>query len=220
MALIYPLVPKSPVLIVEALAVVFVVGIQAARFGYVDKPSKRTLSLILVAHAALLTFLGWVLWPQIIISPERVSFAGYAGETFNFSVRNGRADDVYDVQIPFLIGYGKHYDSKFSVKVMPNGDPPQRIYGDSNYCYGKGPDVHKILPNEQEVLIVNVTHIPPYGSRSFSITYGGGESIQTKAGHSTFLSEPRSYSDWQGTMGVRGDFRICRYDMHTDGLVK
>ena len=74
--------------------------------------------------------------PPITVNPEHVTFNGYPDETFNFSVRNGRSEDVYDVQIPFLIGYGKHFDDKFSVKVMPNSDPPQRIYIRYNYCYG------------------------------------------------------------------------------------
>jgi hypothetical protein len=105
------------------------------------------------------------------------------------------------------------------VKVTSNGDPPHRIYDDYNYCYGKGPDAHKVLPNEQEVLIVNIAHMNAYGSGSFAITYAGGDKLETKSWSPTFVSEPTSYSAWQGTVGVREDYRICRYELHTDGMV-
>ena len=87
-------------------------------------------------HGALLAVSGYWLWPRITVSPAQVSFQGYQNETFNFSARNGRADDVYDVQIPFLIGYNKHYEDKLSARVMPNGDPPQALSFDYNYCFG------------------------------------------------------------------------------------
>ena len=143
---------------------------------------------------------------------------GYPNETFNFSVRNGRSDDVYDVQIPFLIGYGKNFEDKFSVKVMPNGDPPQRVYVRYNYCFGKKGDgvVSHVPPNEREVLIVHFTHLPAYGYGIFSITYSGGEKLDTQSGSTTFDSEPTSYSVSQGTTGVRGDYRICKFAMGTN----
>jgi hypothetical protein len=34
-----------------------------------------------------------------------------------------------------------------------------------------------------------------------------------------FIAEPYSYSPMQATMGVRGDYRICKYAISTDGLV-
>jgi hypothetical protein len=162
---------------------------------------------------------GWCWWQRIIVSPSRVSFQGYPDETFNFSVKNGLADDVYDVQIPFLIGYNKHFEDKLSAKVTSNGDPPQRIYDDYNYCYGKGPDVHKSLPNEQEVLIVRIRHLPPFGVGNFSVKYTGGEKLETQSGTPNFIDDPYSYSPMQTTVGVRGDYRICKYAISTDGLM-
>ena len=219
MALTPSIVPRLPIFILVVLSVLWIASWRMARDGYKYHLHIAWAVVLMCVHGTIITAMGYWIWPRITVSPTQVSFQGYPGETFNFSVRNGRADDVYDVQIPFVIGYGKHLDSKFSAKVMPNGDPPHRIYGDYNYCYGKGPDVHKILPNEQEVLIVNISHMTAYGSGSFSITYAGGEKLQTKSGSPTFVSEPTSYSDLQGTMGVRGDYRICRFNLHTDGLV-
>ena len=219
MALIPAIVPRTPTFIVVSLVVVFLVGIQAARYGYVDRPGRRILALILLGHALAIALFGWWVWPRITISPSKLSFAGYQNETFSFSIRNGRADDVYDVQIPFSIGYNKHLDDKFSAKVTSNGDPPQRIYDDYNYCYGKGPDVHKVLPNEREVLIVRIRHLAPFQGGSFSITYTGGEKVEAKSGTPSFLAEPYSYSPMQATMGVRGDYRICKFAISTDGLV-
>jgi hypothetical protein len=220
MALIPAIVPKSPTFIVVSLIVVFLVGIQAARYGYVDRPSRRTLAIILLGHAVVLALFGWWVWPIITVSPSHISFAGYPNETFNFSIRNGRADDVYDVQIPFLIGYNKHLEDKLSAKVAPNGDPPQRIYDDYNYCFGKKGDVSKVLPNEREVLIVRIGHLAPYAVGSFSIMYAGGEKLEAKSGTLNFITEPYSYSSMQATMGVRGDYRICKYVISTDGGVQ
>jgi hypothetical protein len=217
MALIPSILPRLPVVIVAALLVLWLSSWKMARDGYKYRLGLRWAVLVMAAHGAILAAMGYWIWPRITVSPSHVLFRGYPNETFDFSVRNGRADDVYDVQIPFLIGYGKHLDSKFSAKTTANGDPPRALIGDYNYCYGKGPDVHKILPNEREVLIVHIQHLIDYGSAAFSITYAGGESIQTASGSPTFASEPTSYSGSQGTFGVRGDYRICRYDMHVNG---
>ena len=157
---------------------------------------QRAAKAVVVAIALF----GWWVWPRITVSPTRISFAGYPNETFNFSVRNQRADDVYDVQIPFLIGYNKHLDDKLSVKVASNGDPPQRLYDDYNYCFGVGKDIKKVMPHEREVLIVRIRHLPPFGIGSFSITYAGGEKFETKSGTPNFISEPYSYSPMQGTV--------------------
>jgi hypothetical protein len=175
-----------------------------------------------VLHGILIIGLGYAVWPRIKVSPGEVSFLGFPDETFNFSVKNERGDDIYDVQIPFLIGYDKHFDSKLSAKVSPNGDPLQPTSNDYNYCYGeKGDgDVSKVMPNEREVLIVNIRHLPPNGNGSFSITYAGGEKFEAQSEAPTFASEPYSYSPVQGTVGVRGDYRICRFSMHSDALMR
>jgi len=219
MALIPAIVPRSPMFIVAALIIVFLVGIQAARYGYVDRPSRRTLAIILLGHTVAIALFGWWVWPRITVNPTRISFAGYPNETFNFSVRNGRADDVYDVQIPFLIGYNKHLQDKLSAKVASNGDLPQRIYNDYNYCFGEKGDVSKVLPNEREVLIVRIGHLAPYAVGSFSITYAGGEKLDVKSGAPNFVAAPYSHSPMQATVGVRGDYRICKYVIATNGLV-
>ena len=159
------------------------------------------------------------LWEvAITVNPAKVSFRGYPNETFNFSVRNGRSDDVYDVQIPFLIGQDKHFDDKLSAKVS-HGDDPQPIYDDYNYCFGKkgNGDVKNVLPHEQEVLIVRVGHLAPSASTSFTMTYAGGEQFEANSRTATFLSEPYSYSGSQFTVGVRGDYRICKYVISTKG---
>jgi hypothetical protein len=210
--------PKYPGILIVCAVVAFAASIPVAQTGYIDRAPKEAWLPILSAHAVAIALLFWLIWPAITVSPRRVSFAGYPNETFNFSVRNGRVDDVYDVQVPFLIGYNKHLDGKISAKVGPTGDPAQRIYDDYNYCYGKGKDVHKILPNEQEVLVVRIGHLPPSGSANFAVTYAGGDKFVTKAGRPNFLSEPYSYSPMQGTIGVRGDYRICKYVLSTDGL--
>jgi hypothetical protein len=202
MALIPAIVPRSPMFIVAALIIVFLVGIQAARYGYVDRPSRRTLAIILLGHTVAIALFGWWIWPRITVNPTRISFAGYPNETFNFSVRNERADDIYDVQIPFLIGYNKHLQDKLSAKVASNGDLPQRIYDDYNYCFGEKGDVSKVLPNEREVLIVRVGHLAPHAVGSFSITYTGGEKLETKYGTPNFIAEPYSYSPMQATVTV------------------
>jgi len=191
-----------------------------ARHGYRYNVGAKWAIGIMLIHGIILAALGYFVWPRITVSPSHVSFQGYSSETFNFSVRNGRSDDVYDVQIPFLIGYGKHWDAKLSAKVMPNSsDPPQRLYDDYNYCYGKGPDVHDIQPNEREVLIVRIVHMPPGGTASFSITYSGGNKFETQPGPPNFISEPYSYSPMQGEINVRGNYRICKSVISTNGLV-
>ncbi len=219
MALVPFVVPRLPIAIGLALGVIWLASWPMARYGYKYKLSTKWSIAIMGAHGLVLAILGYWVWPRITISPSKISFAGYQNETFSFSVRNGRADDLYDVQIPFLIGYNKHLDDKLSAKVTSNGDPPQRVYDDYNYCYGKGPDVHKVLPNEQEVLIVRIRHLAPFQGGSFSITYTGGEKIEAKSGTPNFIAEPYSYSPMQATMGVRGDYRICKYVIATDGLV-
>lgn len=140
LALIPFVAPKTPLAIVLALTAVFVAGIPAARYGYLDRPSKTALALILIVQGLAIAFVGFIAWPRITVSPGRVSFRGYPNETFDFSVRNGRSDDVYDLQIPFLIGYNKHLQDKLSAKVVPNNDPQEAISDDYNYCFGKKGD--------------------------------------------------------------------------------
>jgi hypothetical protein len=174
---------------------------------------------LLLICAAVSSAWGEYWWQTI--SPQRVSFLGYPNETFNFSVRNGRSDDVYDVQIPFLIGYDKKFQDKFQVKVLPNGDPPQRIYARYYYCFGTKGDgiISHVQPHEREVLIVNIPHLSANGNGTFTIAYEGGEKLGTESGDPTFDSEPVSYSLSQGTIGVRGDYRICKFAMGTDSGV-
>ena len=211
--------PKYPQILILCAVIAFFASIPVARTGYLDRSPTKFWIPVLCIQGIAIGLLFWSIWPRIAVSPKRISFEGFPNETFNFSVRNGRVDDVYDVQIPFFIGRDKHLEKKITAKVFPNGDPPQRMYDDYHYCYGKGPDVHKILPHEQEVFIVRIRHLPPGGIGTFSITYAGGEKFQTKPGTPNFLPEPYSYSDMQGTIGVRGDYRICMYMIQTDGLV-
>jgi hypothetical protein len=174
-------------------------------WGLVPTMAKRVGFLIL--HIGVACGVAYAVWPRITVSPAHVAFAGYPNETFSFSVKNDRSDDVYDVQIPFLIGHDKHFDDKLSAKVLPTSDPPQRIYDDYNYCYGVGRDVKKIKPHEQEVLIVRIRHLPPFGIGAFSITYAGGEKFETKPGTPNFVSEPYSYASMQATLGAAASSR-------------
>jgi hypothetical protein len=221
MALVPFIVPRVPVYIAAALAVIWLASWRMARNGYKYRLQTKWAIGIMLIHGGILAVLGYFVWPAITVSPSRVSFAGYPNETFNFSVRNGRSDDIYDVQIPFLIGYNKHFENKLSAKVTSNGDPPQRIYDDYNYCFGKkgDGDVRNVQKNEREVLIIRIRHLPPFGVGSFSITYSGGERFDAKSETPNFVGEPYSYSPMYATVGVRGDYRICKYAIATDGLV-
>jgi len=175
-----------------------------------------------ILHALLIAALGFIVWPRIKVSPPQVKFLGFPNETFNFSARNERSDDVYDVQIPFLVGYNKRYEDKLSAKVIPNGDPPQALSIDYNYCFGKKGDggVKNMQRNEREVLIVRITHIAPNGSVGFTITYAGGEKLNLKNDPPTFAGEPFSYSPTQGEFDVRGDYRTCKVAAHANRLAE
>ncbi len=221
MSVVPALVPRIPIFIVAVLVVLWLASLPMARNGYKYHVALKWVVVLMLVHGSTLATMGYLIWPRITVSPTRVSFLGYQNETFNFSVRNGRADDVYDVQIPFLIGYNKHLEDKLTAKVMANGDPPQGIYDDYNYCFGVKGDgiVSHVQKNEREVLLVRITHLLPYGSGSFSITYAGGDKFKTKPGTPTFVGEPYSYSPLQETVGVRGDYRICKFVVSTNGLV-
>ena len=205
------IMPRTGRWIATDLSLSFAISIWCAWHCWGLKPRWITRLCFLVLHAGLFVLLGWIVWPHIRVSPANVTFAGFQNETFNFSVRNETDDDVYDVQIPFFLETHDHLDSKFSAKVIPNGEPAPRIFGDYNYCYGKRSDIHKVLPNEQEALVVHVSHITPMGNRSFSVTYTGGEKLEANAERPTFILTPYSYSDTQGTIGVRGNFRACKF---------
>jgi hypothetical protein len=170
----------------------------------------------MVAHGLLLAAMGYFIWPRITVSPAHVAYRGFPDETFNFSVRNGRADDIYDVQLPFLIGYGKHFENKLSATVTSSREPSSVIQIDYSYCFGKKGDgiVSHVQPNEREVLIVRIAHLVPYGFGSFSIKYTGGEKFDARSEEPSFADEPTSYSPVENTVGVRGDYRICGYFMH------
>jgi len=207
---------RLPVPLCIGLFVSWLITWKAARYGYKYHLSIKLTAVVMLAHGIVITGIGYLMWPRVTVSPAHVSFQGYENETFNFSVRNGRGDDVYEVHIPFLIGYNKHFQDKLSVKVTPNGDPSQDpLRNKYFYCFGyKGDgDVRKVQPNEREVLIVNIPHMAPYSSGSFSVTYSGGEKFETRAGTSDFIEEPYSYSPSQGTVDVRGDYRICKVNM-------
>jgi hypothetical protein len=221
MGLIPSIAPRLPIVIATALTVLWLASWRMARDGYKYHLPAKWSVLVMLIHGSIFATMGYWIWPRITVSPAHVSFYGFTNETFNFSVRNGRADDVYDVQIPFLIGHNKHFEDKLSAKVMPNGDPPQRIYDDYNYCFGVKGDgvISHVQKNEREVLIVRITHLSPYGSGSFSVTYAGGDKFDTKPETPNFIGEPYSYSPLQGTVGVRGDYRICKYALATNGLV-
>lgn len=221
-ALVPSLVPRLPVVIVVVLGVLWVASWRMARDGYKYRLTTLWAVVLMLVHGSLLAAVGYWIWPRITVSPAHVSFRGYPNETFNFSVRNGRADDIYDVQIPFLIGHDKHFENKLSAKVMANGDPPHPLYDDYNYCYGVKGDgvVSHVQKHEQEVLIVRITHLAPYGSGSFSVTFKGGNGFETKPGTPSFIGEPYSYSPNQETVGVRGDYRICKYVISSNGLSK
>lgn len=221
LALVPFIIPRIPLAIGIALLVIWLASWRMARDGYKYRLATKWAACVMLAQGGILAFVGYMVWPGISVSPSRVSFEGYPNETFSFSVKNGRSDDIYDVQIPFLIGYGKHFQDKLSAKVFSNGDPPQRVYDDYNYCFGKSGDVHKVLPNEREVLIVRIRHLPPFGIGDFSITYTGGDNFAMRLFESpSFVSEPSSYSLNQFTVGVRGSYRICKYVVATDGMVR
>ena len=186
-----------------------------ARDGYKYRLAVRWAVVVMLVHGSVIAVIGYWIWPRITVSPSSVSFRGYPNETFNFSVRNGRADDVYDVEIPFLIGYGKKFQDKFSVKVVPSGEPRGPFSNEYNYCFGEKGDgvVSHVQPNEREVLIVNIPHLVPYGFGTFSVTFAGGDKFDAVLESPSFSEEPYSYSPNQGTVGVRGDYRICKFEM-------
>jgi len=174
---------------------------------------------LVVTCGSLSVAWGSYWWERIRISPERLAFRGFADETFNLSERNGMSYDVYDIQIPFLVGYNKHFDDKLSAKTVPNSDPPTGLQMDYSYCYGTKGDgvVSHVQQNEREILIVRIPHLVPSESESFSITYTGGEQFTAKLFQDPdFLEEPTSYSPRQGTFEVRGDYRICKFAMRVD----
>ena len=194
-------------------------------FSDYPRAGERTFQVVvrwvflIISCASLPAAWGSYWWQRIAVTPEQVSFQGYPDETFNFSVRNGRSYDVYDVQIPFLIGYARHLDAKLSAKVEGESEPSSAIHVLYNYCYGtKGDGIGShVMPNEREVLIVRVAHLVPAASENFTVTYTGGEKFVAKLLEApTFAEEPTSYSPTQTTVGVRGDYRVCKFAMHAD----
>jgi hypothetical protein len=213
---LFPL-PRTGIYIALDLSFALLISLYCVWHCWGLSPTWFKRIAFMLLHVAIVTGIGYAVWPRITVSPPRFSFRGYPNETVNFSVRNERGDDVYDVQIPFLIGYNKHLDAKLSAKVMPSNEPSQPLHDDYTYCYGKKGNVQKVLPNEQEVLVVRIEHQPPSGIGTFTITYAGGEGFATKPGAPSFVSEPYSYSPTQGTVGVRGDYRICKFVMSKVG---
>jgi hypothetical protein len=127
---------------------------------------------------------------------------------------------VYDVQIPFFIGRNKHFEDKLSAEVIGNVEPSGPLKDDYNYCYGVKGDgvVSHMQENEQEVLIVRIPHLVPYSSGAFSVTYTGGDKLpDIVPGRPDFIDEPYSYSPNSGTVGVRGDYRACKYVISPSG---
>ena len=213
MALAPWFVPRVPTVIVVIFVLLWLASWKMARDGYKYRLAVKWAAAVMVVHGIILIGVGYLIWPRITVSPARIGFRGFPGETFNFSVRNGRADDVYDVQVPFLIGYGKHLQDKIFATVSRNGEPPRTMYNDYTYCFGHKGDgnIRNIPPNEREVLTVNIPHMNAYGSSSFTITYAGGESFEAVSQASSFIDEPYPYSKTMGTVGVRGDYRICKF---------
>lgn len=216
MSIIPWLVPRIPSVIVPILVVLWFSSWPMARNGYRYHLPIKWFLIVMLLHGGVLATMGYWIWPKITINPAKVSFRGDPNETFNFSVRNGRADDIYDVQIPFFIGRNKRFEDKLSAKVISDVEPSGPFRDDYNYCFGvKGDGVPShVQKNEQEVLIVRIPHLVPYGSGVFSVTYAGGEKLpDIVAGAATFIGEPYSYSPNSGTVGVRGDYRICKFVM-------
>jgi hypothetical protein len=135
--------PRTGVWVVLNLSLAWLLSLYCVWHCRGLSPTRVKRLGFLVLHVIFVIGLSYAVWPRIKVSPDKVGFLGFPDETFNFSVRNERADDVYDVQIPFLIGHDKHFENKLSAKVLPNGDPPQRLYDDYNYCFGVGKDVKK-----------------------------------------------------------------------------
>jgi len=213
-ALVPSIVPRLPVVIVAVLLVLWLASWPMARDGYRYHLALKWAGALMLAHGALIAGLGYWMWPRISVTPAQVSFGGYPNETFNFSIQNGRAEDVYDVQVPFFIGRDKHFEDKLSAKIIGNVEPLGPLRNDYNYCYGVKGDgvVSHVQKSEQEVLIVRIPHLIPYGSGTFSITYAGGEKLPTIVpGKPSFIAEPYSYSPNSGTAAVRGDYRICKF---------
>jgi hypothetical protein len=214
------LVPRIPVFIAVALVVIWVASFPMARNGYKYHLAAKWVAMVMIVHGSLLAAMGYYIWPRITVNPASISFRGYPHETFNFSVRNGRADDVYDVQIPFFIGRGKHLEDKLSAKVIGNVEPTGAFKDDYNYCFGIKGDgvVSHVQKNEQEVLIVRIPHLVPFGFGTFSITYAGGDELPNiRPGAASFIDHPYSYSPNSATVGVRGDYRICKFVMSPSG---
>jgi hypothetical protein len=219
LALVPWVVPRLPAALISALGVIWLASWPMARNGYKYRLATGWTFCVMIAHAVPLIVLGYFVWPRITISPHRIVFEGYPGETMNFSVRNGRADDVYDVQVPFLIGYNKHFEDKLSARVMPNGEPHSGFNDVFNYCFGHKGDgvVSHVQPNEREVLIVHIPHLAPFASGIFSVSYAGGEKLAANSEQPSFVSEPTSYAYNFGTFGVRGDYRICKFENNPAG---
>jgi hypothetical protein len=100
------LLPRSPIAIMLGAIVLFGCTVPVALNGYKYAAKWYQYVPIMLFHAVLMGFLGWYLWPKIVISPTSVSFIR-PYDSFSFQVKNQTSNDVYNVS-PIM-----HIDGKF-----------------------------------------------------------------------------------------------------------
>lgn len=198
MATVPSLAPRDSVVIGCCAALVFAMSIPAALNGYKYRARWYMFVPLLLLHSLIVVVGCWFIWPSVKVSPQRLKFRGDA-ESFNLSVFNDTDSDRYLVNLPIQVADGLEPLISAKYESTSHEGPLQNAY---DYCYGK---------NGKEYLVVNFTHLLPGEKHLFTISYRGGKPFSAEIRRTRSSSEPSGFSGVKGTVGVTGDYRVCKY---------
>jgi hypothetical protein len=198
--------PKTSYWIVSALIAALILSFYPIWncWGFQVSWTKR-ITFFLVS-VAILSSVGVLVWPRIVVGPNQVPFSANTSQQYDFAVTNQTENDAYEISIPIDV-QGQSEDN-FSLYLWPSSEDRRSVSlapenaNEYSYCLDK---------SNKPFILANITHLEPHQIQRFTLIHKTGPSLIAKVGIPTKLDIPKAYDkhvNADGTMSETGTIYI------------
>jgi hypothetical protein len=155
-------------------------------WGFQISWKKRIAFLLL--NVAVLSSVGVLVWPRIVVSPKQVTFSANTSQQYDFAVTNQTENDAYEISVP--IDVQGQPEENFSLYLWSSTEDRRsnsltlENANEYSYCLGK---------RNKPFVLANITHLEPHQTQHFTLTHKTGPSLTATIGRPMSLDTPMAY---------------------------
>jgi hypothetical protein len=164
--------PRTAYWIVPDLIAAFIFSIYPIWncWGFTATWTKR-IAFFLV-DIALLSLVGILVWPRIVVTPEKVTFVANVSQQYDFAVSNQTENDYYQISVP--IDVQGQPEANFDLYLWPSDGDRRSVSrapenaNEFSYCLDK---------NKKPFVLANITHLEPHQIQRFTLIHKAGPAL-------------------------------------------